>query len=131
MIEDRAREIEYIGLEYWLWVKKSDSKKDDNIVTRGSGSNEGRIDENRTKMMIPNKIKFSIERKNNLNNWKVACVIQRGGDENVPPWWTKERRWARWIRFLENVLCGEKEKEIKSFVIRLLKRLFVFGETSY
>lgn len=64
MIEDRAREIEYIGLEYWLWVK-SDSKNI--ILLREDRDRTRTIDENRTKM-IPNKI-FDTQEQFDMENY--------------------------------------------------------------
>lgn len=64
MIEDRAREIEYIGLEYWLWVK-SDSKNI--ILLREDRDRTRTIDENKTKM-IPNKI-FDTQEQFDMENY--------------------------------------------------------------
>lgn len=112
VIEDRAREIEYIGLEYWLWVK-SDSK---NVWYARIGIERGqstRIERGWS------RIKYLI-RKNNLI-WKIICVIER--------WMRNEDGLLCSILFSEMYYYAERKRERISWrQFCLIKTLLVFEQ---
>lgn len=104
MIEDRAREIEYIGLEYWLWVK-SDSKNI--ILLREDRDRTRTIDENRTKM-IPNKI-FDTQEQFDMENYVWYKEDKNRHDE----WGTKMGLFSKCIMQRER----EREKKFRYTII--------------
>lgn len=108
MIEDRAREIEYIGLEYWLWVK-SDSKNI--ILLREDRDRTKTIDENRTKM-IPNKI-FDTQEQFDMENYVWYKEDKNRHDE----WGTK---MGLLNSFLEMYYAERKRKREKKFCYTII-----------
>lgn len=113
MIEDRAREIEYIGLEYWLWVK-SDSKNI--ILLREDRDRTRTIDENRTKM-IPNKI-FDTQEQFDMENYVWYKEDKNRHDE----WGTK---MGLSNSFLEMYYAERKKKREKVSLYNYLLKYYL------
>lgn len=113
MIEDRAREIEYIGLEYWLWVK-SDSKNI--ILLREDRDRTRTIDENRTKM-IPNKI-FDTQEQFDMENYVWYKEDKNRHDE----WGTK---MGLLNSFLEMYYAERKRKREKVLLYNYLLKHYL------